>query len=100
MPKSHKFFSFIYPLKQKRVRDLKIVTDHIGDLLVEGTGYFDPSVSTLDIFDRYDVDIDTIKWNGTDILPVLEVTGFLEEITEAAIRQFANAHDTSWRQAA
>src|SRR4051812_16049804 len=100
MPKSSTVFSFTYPLKQKRVRDLKIVTEHIGDLLIEGVGYFDASVSTLDIFDRYDVDIDTVKWNGTDIMPVLEVTGYMDEITEAAIRQFARSHEAAWRQAA
>ncbi|HEV7621719.1 MAG TPA: hypothetical protein VGO09_08300 [Flavisolibacter sp.] len=83
-------FTFHFPLKYKAVRDLKIVTEYVGDLVVEGVGYFDPSYSSLDIFDRYSVDIDFIKWNNTDIKPVLEVTGFIEEIQEAAIRFFAD----------
>ena len=85
----HKEFTFHYPLKQKVVRDLKIVTEHIGDLVVEGVGYFDPSASVLDIFDRYSVDIDFVKWNGTDIKPVLEVTGTMDDVVEASIRYFA-----------
>ena len=90
MNKSRKEFTFYYPLKHKVVRDLKIVTEHVGDLVVEGVGYFDPSVSTLDIFERYSVDIDFVKWNGTDIKPVLDITGTMDEITEAATRYFAN----------
>ena len=82
-------FSFSYPLKHKVVRNLKIVTEHVGDLTIEGTGTFNPKASPMDVYDRYRVDIDFVKWNGTDIKPVLEVTGGLEEIEEAAIRWFA-----------
>ena len=85
----HKEFTFHYPLKHKVVRNLRIVTEHVGDLEVEGVGYFDPSASVLDIFDRYSVDIDFIRWNGTDIKPVLEVTGAMDEVVEASIRYFA-----------
>ena len=93
-------FSFQFPLKHKVVRDLKIVTERVGDLNVEGVGYFNPSASALDIFDRYSVDIDFVKWNGTDIKPVLEVTGAMEEIQEAAVRYFAGAFDGQIGQAA
>lgn len=93
-------FSFYFPLKHKVVRDLKIVTEHAGDLEVEGVGYFDPSASALDIFDRYNVDIDFVKWNGTDIKPVLEVTGVMDEITEAAVRYFAGAFENGMGKAA
>lgn len=86
MKKRAKEFTFHYPLKHKVVRDLKIVTEHIGDLVIEGTGYLNPSASVLDIFDRYMVDIDFVRWNGTDIKPVLEVTDSMDEITEAAVR--------------
>jgi hypothetical protein len=89
MQKIQKDFSFHYPLRQKVVRNLKIVTEEVGELVVEGTGYFDPSASVLDIFDRFTVDIDFIRWQGTDIRPVLEVTGTMDEIQEAAIRYFA-----------
>jgi hypothetical protein len=91
----HKEFTFHYPLKHKVVRDLKIVTEHVGDLLVEGVGYFDPSASVLDIFDRYSVDIDFVKWNDTDIKPVLEVTGAMDDVVEASIRYFANEFKNS-----
>jgi len=88
--RTHKEFTFHYPLKHKVVRDLKIVTEHVGDLIVEGVGYFNPSASVLDIFDRYTVDIDFVKWNNTDIKPVLEVTGAMDDVVEAATRFFAH----------
>lgn len=93
-------FTFHYPLKHKIVRDLKIVTEYVGDLVVEGTGFFNPSASPIDVFDRYAVDIDFVKWNGTDIKPVLEVTGNLDEVEEAAIRHFANLLETGLQKAA
>jgi hypothetical protein len=89
VPKVKKEFCFTYPLKHKVVRDLRLVTEHVGDLLVEGIAYCRPEVSSLDIRDRYAVDIDFVKWNGTDIKAVLEVTGSLEEIEEAAVRYVA-----------
>ena len=82
------------------VRDLKVVTEHVGNLEVEGVGYFNPSASMLDIFDRYSVDIDFVKWNGTDIKPVLEVTGALDEIIEASIRYFASEFENRMGKAA
>ncbi len=100
MRKVKREFSFSYPLQHKVVKNLRIVTEHIGDLVVEGVGYFNPASSRLDIADRYSVDIDFVKWNGTDIKPVLEVTGGMEEIIEASIRYFASAFDNSMGQAA
>lgn len=100
MRKTKRSFVFHYPLKQKVVRNLKIVTEHVGDLEVEGVGYFNPSASVLDIFDRYSVDIDFVRWNGTDIKPVLEVTGAMDEIIEAAIRFFAHEFENSVGRAA
>ena len=96
----HKEFTFHYPLRHKVVRDLKIVTEHVGDLVVEGTGYFDPSASVLDIFERYSVDIDFVKWNDTDIKPVLEVTGAMDDVVEASIRYFAIEFENSSSKAA
>src|SRR4030095_1048381 len=100
MRQIQKDFIFTYPLKHKVVRDLKIVTEHIGDLVVEGVGYFNPAASPIDVFDRYSVDIDFITWNGTDIKPVLEVMGNLEEIEEASIRYFAHVLESNLRSAA
>jgi hypothetical protein len=82
------------------VRNLRIVTEHVGDLHVEGVGYFDPGASILDIFDRYSVDIEYVRWNGVDIRPVLEVTGGMEEITEAAVRAFAREYESGIGHAA
>lgn len=80
-------FSFQYPLTRKVVRNYRIVTERIGDLVIEGTAYFNPAVSPFDTEqNRYDVDIDFIKWDGTDIRPVIEVSGMLDDITEAAMR--------------
>ena len=93
--KVKKEFVFHFPLKHKVVRDLKIVTEHVGDLVIEGVGYFNPTASPIDVFDRYAVDIDFVKWNETDIKPVLEVTGGLDEIEEAAIRYFAHQLENS-----
>jgi hypothetical protein len=100
MKDTTKDFRFTFPLKHKVVRDLKIVTEHIGDLEVEGVGYFNPTASRLDIFDRYAVDIDFIKWNGADIKPVLEITGGIEEIIEASIRYFAHDFENKLGRAA
>ena len=100
MRKTKKEFRFIYPLKHKVGKDLKIVTEHIGDLVVEGVGYFNPLASPIDVFDRYSVDIDYVKWNGTDIKPVLEVMGNMEEVEEASIRYFAQMLDTNLKNAA
>src|SRR6476620_11701394 len=100
MRNTNRDFRFHYPLKNKVVRDLKVVTEHVGDLEVEGVGYFNPSASMLDIFDRYSVDIDFVKWNGMDIKPVLEVTGALDEIIEASIRYFASEFENRIGKAA
>jgi hypothetical protein len=96
----HKEFTFHFPLKHKVVRELNIVTEHVGDLIVEGVGYFDPSASVLDIFERYSVDVDFVKWNDTDIKPVLEVTGVMDDVVEASIRYFANEFENGSSKAA
>jgi hypothetical protein len=92
-------FIFYFPLKHKIVRDLRVVTEHVGDLVIEGTGYFNPDASPIDVFDRYSVDIDFVRWNGTDIRTVLEVTGQLEDLEVAAIRYFAQELETATRAA-
>ena len=88
-------FAFHYPLTQKVVRNCRLVTESIGDLVVEGVGYFNPSISVFDPEQsRYNADIDFIKWNGTDIKPVLEVSGMLEDVTEATLRYIAGLFET------
>lgn len=82
--KQSKAFEFAFPLNQKVVRNLRIVTEHVGDLVISGMAYMDPYESVLSD-DRYDVDIDFIKWNGTDIKDVLEVIGDMNELATAAL---------------
>lgn len=88
MSKISRPFEFNYPLSQKVVRNLKIVVEHVGDLTISGMAYMDPRESVLSD-SRYSVDIDFIKWNGTDIKPVLETIGDMNEVGEAALRHAA-----------
>jgi hypothetical protein len=86
--KLSKEFEFAFPLNHKVVRDLRIITEHVGDLIISGTAYCNTYESIISE-DRYSVDIDFIKWNGTDVKPVLEVIGDMNEIAEAALRHAA-----------
>ena len=88
-------FVFHYPLKHKIIRDLKLVTEYAGELEVAGFGYFDPSIQLLSNREnRLAADIDFVKWNGTDIKPVLEVCGGLDEIKEATLRHLSTLFET------
>jgi hypothetical protein len=96
-----KNFEFRFPLQHKIVRNLKIVNEHVGDLQVEGSVQLNPSVSILSHLDeRYTVDIDFVKWNGTDIKPVLELTGMMDEIQEAALRHCVMLFENTLTKAA
>ena len=101
MRQATKNFDFQFPLNHKIVRNLKIVNEHIGDLQVEGSASLNASVSVLSHLDeRYNVDIDFVKWNGTDIKPVLELTGLMEDIQEAALRYCASIFQNPLNKAA
>jgi hypothetical protein len=94
-------FNFRFPLNHKVVRNLKIVNERIGDLHVEGSALRNYSVSILSHLDeRYTVDIDFVKWNGTDIKPVLELTGLMDDIHEAALRHCASLFENTLNKAA
>jgi hypothetical protein len=84
MSKISKDFQFNFPLTTKVVENLRIVTKHLGDLTIEGVAYCHTDVSILDT-NRYDVDIDFIKYNGIDVKPVIEAIGDINEIGEAAM---------------
>lgn len=86
-----------YPLYQKVVRDLKIVTDHVGDLKVMGLAYF--NAGETDFFQRYDFDIDSITWNGADIKPVLELTSLIDEINDFIYKTVASLFEENRRVA-
>lgn len=87
--KKEKFFSFTYPLKQKVVRDLKIVTEHVADLIVSGVAYENLHFPKSEPYDRWTADIDYVKYQGVDIRPIMEVTGGMEEIYDAAEKHAA-----------
>ena len=82
-------FKFPFVLKQQVVENLKIVTKVVGHLEVEAIGYIHQEYSYLEVNDRYSVDIEFIRWNGTDMRPVVEVLGGMEDIEDAAIRELA-----------
>ena len=101
MKRVTKEFQFPFPLNHKIVRDLRLVNEHVGDLVVEGSASFNPSVSPLSHLDeRYEVDIDFIRWNGTDIKPVLELTGLADDIQDAALRYCASLFTAQMNRAA
>lgn len=96
-----KEFSFTFPLNHKVVRNLKIVNEHVGDLTIEGFATFHSGVSILNPLDeRYAVDIDFIKWNGTDVKAVLELTDLIDDIHEAALRHCSHLFETTFNKAA
>ena len=101
MRQATKNFDFQFPLNHKIVRNLKIVNEHIGDLKVEGSASLNPSVSILRHLDeRYTVDIDFVMWNVTDIKPVLELTGLMDDIQEAALRHCVSLFQNPLNKAA
>lgn len=91
MQKYKKLFQFNFPLTKKVVRNLRFEWDHIGDLEIAGTGYFNPDASVIDVDNRYAADIDFIKWQGQDIKPVLEMTSevTMNEIFSATLQHIA-----------
>jgi hypothetical protein len=82
-------FSLSYPLIQKVVRNLKIVSETVGELTLTGTAYMDPTVPLIEVESRYTVDIDFVRHEGHDIKAVLEVTGGMEDIEGYCIRKVA-----------
>ena len=75
-------FDFLYPLTHKVVRNLRITTEHVGDLHVFAQAVIRPGNSPDDM---YEVDLDIILWGGTDIRPVLELTGLINDVYDAAM---------------
>jgi hypothetical protein len=79
-------FVTAFPLKQKVVRDLKIITDHLSDIKISGVAYFNPHASKLLLDERYAVDIENIEGN---ILDVLNCGVSIEEIYDYCYRYAA-----------
>jgi hypothetical protein len=96
--KISKNFEIIYPLRRRTVSDLKIVSDHLGDLIVTGKAYCDPTSLTTELHERISLDIDFVKFNGTDIKPVLEVGEQMEEIEEFCLRSLSKSFNTNKKE--
>jgi hypothetical protein len=69
--KKQQAFALTYGLTQKVVRDLKIVTEKVADLRIEGVRY--PSG---------DVDIDFVWYGAEDIKAILEALGDIDRLYE------------------
>lgn len=79
MTKLTQDFQISYPVQKRTIVGLRIKSEHVGDLIVTGTAY---QYET-----GHSVDIDFVRWNGTDIRPVLEVTGGMEQIEEYILQR-------------
>jgi hypothetical protein len=99
MAKIKKPFSFQYNVSKKTVRNLTIVSEHIP-LTITGTGYMNPGYSVADPFNRYDADIDFVIYEGKDVKQLLDFTGVLEDIEEAAHKEVARMFNETVEEAA
>lgn len=81
-------FKFDYDLKQKVVRDLRIVTLHLP-LRVEGMGCMESESPVTEPDARWTADIEAIYYDGKEVRELLDFTGTLEEIEEAAAHHVA-----------
>jgi hypothetical protein len=86
--KISKPFEFEFPVTQKLVRNLRVVTECVGNLQISGMAYMDPYESILSE-DRYGFDFDYIKWNGVDVRPLLEAIGDMNLLAEATLSHAA-----------
>jgi hypothetical protein len=91
MAKQSKEFHFIYPLTQKVVRDLRIVTEHVTDLHISGTAYKDTSDSAFieDESDRFSADVDCVLYLNRNIKDVLTAFNVDLDPIEAAAKSHA-----------
>lgn len=90
MAKISRYFQFNFPLNKRIVKDLRLLTLHVGDLQVFGKAYYDQSIPYFSTDEsRYSVEIESLKWNGTEVLDLFQVTQLdtiLADIEEAAIQ--------------
>lgn len=85
MKTQSKPFEFIHPITKKAVRNLRIVTDTIM-VTVTGIAYFNANESLLSL-ERWSVDLDSVIYNGVNIMELLDFTGdSLADIEDAAVR--------------
>jgi hypothetical protein len=92
--KTSKQFSFTHPLTIKKVRDLKVVTERVGALTIKGIGYCNRSISRVDPFERWTVDIEEVTADCS-LMDVLSTGISAEDIEDAAVRYVAQLFDTA-----
>lgn len=93
MNKHSAHFQFTHNLYQSTVRDLRIVKEKIGEIIVSGTAYLDDRHPVTQPFLRYSADIDFCYYNGTDVKPLLVWAGEMDTIEEEAVRKAALLFD-------
>ncbi len=84
--------AFEFPLKEKTVRNLQLVTTERGTLEVEAEYAIDESKPPVLTKERYQARITSAKFNGAEVLPVLQAFGNYEEVQEAGVYHAA-MHD-------
>jgi hypothetical protein len=77
-------FSLQFPLTHKVVRNLRIVTEKVGTLLIKGTRCYSPYTND------YAVSIDAIYYEGVNVLPLIQLVNMYEEIEEWCYRQMTD----------
>lgn len=92
MAKIEKRFDFKFPVNKCRNREVLF----FGNLQVSYVGY---EYTHLDPEDRYDVDVDSVKWEGAELIGLLCTEQFsivMDQITDAALNnvehQFYDYH--------
>jgi hypothetical protein len=91
MPKIAKYFQFAFPLNKRTIsKGLRLQIIHLGDLIITGKAYLDPSVSAINLEDpRYSVEITSILWNNAEVSDLLlanQMDTIMVDIEEAAIQ--------------
>lgn len=87
MAKTSLTFQFIFPVVEKKIdifRPGGVRYEHHTDLIISGIGYKNSGFSILDsLEDIYDFDLETILYEGKDVLQLLTVLGDLDQIHSA-----------------
>lgn len=82
MQKIIKIFNLPISVSSKPVKKLKLVTDHIGVLIVEFAVVLNSASK------GFYIDLQAVYWNDSNILSVLQAADGFEEIEEAANQFF------------
>ncbi len=80
-----KSFEFTHTFRKPRYVSLGKMTHDKLTVVVKGTGCVNSTISTLEAFERYEADIDSITYEGSEVLPVLRYFDEMEEVEEEAM---------------